>query len=150
MRINLIKLKVIKPDGSFRVTVGGVNPNPQRLSVCLSVCLSATLRVIPNKSQFFQYERVSLRCDRWGNSSGWRVMRNTSLHKNQPCLNLRPGGEGSFFLTLYQSDSGVYWCQSAAGQCSHAVLITVTGGFELSSSLALAACPPSLNALWCP
>lgn len=102
------------------------------LSVCPSACLPAALRVSPNKSQFFQYERLSLSCDRWGNVSGWRVMKNTSLHTNEPCLNNKAGSEASYFLYLYPSDSGVYWCQSAAGGCSHAVHISVTGGSKLS------------------
>lgn len=57
-------------------------------------------------------------------------MWNSSQHTNQARVNFNPGSEASYFLSAaYQSDSGVYWCQSAAGERSHAVHITVTGGF---------------------
>ncbi|XP_028419694.1 low affinity immunoglobulin gamma Fc region receptor II-c isoform X2 [Perca flavescens] len=45
----------------------------------------ATLRVVPNRSQFFQYESVTLSCGPLGNSSGWRVKRNTSTNINESC-----------------------------------------------------------------
>ncbi|XP_036967456.1 sialoadhesin-like isoform X3 [Acanthopagrus latus] len=51
----------------------------------------AALRVVPNRSQFFQYESVSL-------------------------------------IYVYPSDTGVYWCESAAGESSNSVSISVTGG----------------------
>lgn len=113
-----------------------------------SVCLTATLRVSPNRSQFFQYERLSLSCDWWGNSSGWRVLRNTSRHTKQACLNFRSGSEASYFLdVVYQTDSGAYWCQSAAGACSQAVRITVAGGFGCRAVLVLLTLPDTQQSL---
>ncbi|XP_070710458.1 high affinity immunoglobulin gamma Fc receptor I-like [Pempheris klunzingeri] len=94
----------------------------------------AALRVLPNRSQFFQYESVSLSCEQPGDSSDWRVKMNTSSQINQDCV--RDGfpswnettESGCLIPDLYPSDTGVYWCESAAGGCSDAVSITVTGG----------------------
>ncbi|XP_011618275.2 low affinity immunoglobulin gamma Fc region receptor II-a-like isoform X1 [Takifugu rubripes] len=98
----------------------------------------ATLQVSPNRSQFFQYDELFLSCDWPGNSSRWTVMKNTSQHTNQPCSNHNRGDEPSYyFAALYESDSGVYWCQSAAGERSHAINITVTGGPVILESPAL-------------
>lgn len=89
--------------------------------------LAASLSVFPSRIQFFRYESVTLICGEHGNSSEWRVVRNTSRHINEECAATR----GKCFIdTVYQSDSGVYWCESGAGECSNAVNITVTGGFH--------------------
>lgn len=82
----------------------------------------ASLRLVPNRSQFFQYEKVSLSC-----SSNWTILRNTSLHKNQRTTNQN---RSSWFFNnnIYYRDSGVYWCQSEDGECGAAVNITVTAG----------------------
>ncbi|KAM9335867.1 high affinity immunoglobulin gamma Fc receptor I-like isoform 2-T2 [Symphorus nematophorus] len=96
----------------------------------------ATLRIVPSRSQFFQYESASLSCEQPGNSSDWRVKRNTSTKINEECFNVRDRkNESSFFIhDLYPSDSGVYWCESAAGECSNAVNITVTRGSVILES----------------
>ncbi|KAM4536259.1 low affinity immunoglobulin gamma Fc region receptor III-A-like [Odontesthes bonariensis] len=89
----------------------------------------ASLRVIPNRSQFFQYESVTLSCAQQGNWSEWRVKRNTSKQLNEDCPSLTGRNESNCFINhLYDSDSGVYWCESAAGRCSNSVNITVTVG----------------------
>ncbi|XP_034712375.1 low affinity immunoglobulin gamma Fc region receptor II-like [Etheostoma cragini] len=89
----------------------------------------AALRVLPNRSQFFQYESVTLSCGPLGGSSGWRVKRNTSTNINQegfsPCH--RTNTTPCVISELYPLDTGVYWCESAAGECSNAVNITVIG-----------------------
>ncbi|XP_059210474.1 Fc receptor-like protein 5 [Centropristis striata] len=90
----------------------------------------ANLRVVPDRSQFFQYESVSLSCEHQGNSSEWSVKRNTSRHINQDCSVFGNTINESHCCSddLYIFDSGVYWCESAAGECSDAVNILVTGG----------------------
>ncbi|KAA8589933.1 hypothetical protein FQN60_013298 [Etheostoma spectabile] len=86
----------------------------------------AALRVLPNRSQFFQYESVTLSCGPLGGSAGWRVKRNTSTNINEPCG--RTNTTPCVISELYPFDTGVYWCESAAGECSNAVNITVIGG----------------------
>lgn len=94
-------------------------------TVCL--CPAATLKVRPSKSQFFQYESLSVSCGQQGDASWWRVKRNTSNHVEQECEISGAAGNKShcFWDTLYPADAGVYWCESAAGQRSDTINITV-------------------------
>ncbi|XP_074555312.1 low affinity immunoglobulin gamma Fc region receptor II-like [Halichoeres trimaculatus] len=96
------------------------------------------LRVVPDRSQFFEYEHVSLSCEQQGNSSGWTIMRNRSVTMEDDCFTSGEKiieGETSFDASWI--DSGVYWCESAAGQRSGAVNITVTSGSVILQSPAL-------------
>ncbi|XP_034078640.1 Fc receptor-like protein 5 isoform X2 [Gymnodraco acuticeps] len=97
----------------------------------------ATLRVQPNKSQFFNYESVSFSCE--GNSSEWKVKRNTSRNTNEECSNYsdRKNPNHCVIGDLYSLDSGVYWCESEAGRCSNSVNITVSGGSVILESPAV-------------
>ncbi|XP_025757466.1 low affinity immunoglobulin gamma Fc region receptor II isoform X4 [Oreochromis niloticus] len=90
----------------------------------------ASLRVVPNRSQFFQYESVNMSCGEQENSSEWRVKRNTSSHINTTCPSSSNGIDEShcFISDLYPADTGVYWCESAAGECFDAITITVAAG----------------------
>ncbi|XP_039463848.1 low affinity immunoglobulin gamma Fc region receptor II-b-like isoform X3 [Oreochromis aureus] len=96
----------------------------------------ASLRVVPNRSQFFQYESVSISCGQQGNSSEWRVKRNTSLYINTTCPSSSNGIDEShcFISDLYPTDTGVYWCESAAGECCDAISITVAAGSVILES----------------
>ncbi|XP_030286037.1 Fc receptor-like protein 5 [Sparus aurata] len=90
----------------------------------------AVLRVVPNRSQFFQYESVSLICELQGNSSEWTIKRNTTKNINGECppsLN-RINKSYCYFEDVYSPDTGVYWCESAAGESSNTVTITMTAG----------------------
>ncbi|XP_055009066.1 low affinity immunoglobulin gamma Fc region receptor II-b-like [Boleophthalmus pectinirostris] len=86
-----------------------------------------SLRVIPNRVQFFQYDTVYLSCGNKTNASKWTILRNTSLHTNQknPAQN-----KSNWFMNsnMYYKDAGVYWCQSEEGECGAAVNISVTAG----------------------
>ncbi|XP_026225373.1 low affinity immunoglobulin gamma Fc region receptor II-b-like [Anabas testudineus] len=93
----------------------------------------ATLRVIPNRCQFFQYESVCLSCEQQGISSEWTIRRNTSTKINEVCLDSR-NTSACQITDLYPSDSGAYWCQSGAGKYSNSVIITVTAGSVILES----------------
>ncbi|CAK6973337.1 low affinity immunoglobulin gamma Fc region receptor II-b-like [Scomber scombrus] len=93
----------------------------------------AALRIVPDRTQFFQYESVSLSCGEHENSSEWIVKRNTSRNLNEQCAR-KPNESHCFFDVLYPMDSGVYWCESGAGECRDAVNITVTGGSVILES----------------
>lgn len=87
----------------------------------------ACLRLFPSRSQFFMYESVTLSCE--GNFfPEWRVRRNTSKKINELCPSYSINESTCTFSELYETDSGVYWCESAAGERSNEVNITVTGG----------------------
>ncbi|XP_014880283.1 high affinity immunoglobulin gamma Fc receptor I-like isoform X3 [Poecilia latipinna] len=96
------------------------------MEVAALCAVVACLRLFPSRSQFFQYESVSLSCE--GNSSEWRVRRNTSKQINGLCPSYSNHTHETecIFSELYEADSGVYWCESAAGERSDSVNISVT------------------------
>ncbi|XP_030608888.1 sialoadhesin-like [Archocentrus centrarchus] len=69
-------------------------------------------------------------CGQQENSSEWRVKRNTT------CTSSLNGIKESqcFISDLYPSDSGVYWCESGAGECFDASSITVAAGSVILES----------------
>ncbi|XP_045072010.1 Fc receptor-like protein 5, partial [Coregonus clupeaformis] len=89
----------------------------------------ASLSVNPDRSQFFEYESVSLSCEVQGNSAGWRVVRNPERGILSECNTDWGKQQGSSCsVSLIPPDSGVYWCESGSGEQSNAVNITVHDG----------------------
>ncbi|XP_076580468.1 high affinity immunoglobulin gamma Fc receptor I-like isoform X2 [Chaetodon auriga] len=92
----------------------------------------SSVTVSPSRSQYFEYEKVSLSCEQFG-SGGWTVWRYTT-NGLQPVLSQCGSGWGSQtssacdMKTVKLSDSGVYWCESKHRDSSNSVNITVTGG----------------------
>ncbi|XP_031647417.1 low affinity immunoglobulin gamma Fc region receptor II isoform X2 [Oncorhynchus kisutch] len=100
--------------------------------------LTASLSVSPDRSQFFEYESVSLSCEDQGNSAGWRVMRNAERGNVSECNTDWGKQQGSScIVSLILSYSGVYWCESGSGEHSNAVNITVHAGAVILESPAL-------------
>ncbi|XP_045569087.1 Fc receptor-like protein 5, partial [Salmo salar] len=98
----------------------------------------ASLSVSPDRSQFFEYESVSLSCEVQGNSTGWRVVRNSERGILSECHTDWGKQQGSScIVSLITSDSGVYWCVSGSGEHSNAVNITVPAGAVILESPAL-------------
>ncbi|KAM9400855.1 uncharacterized protein ACWYII_030658 isoform 2-T2 [Salvelinus alpinus] len=90
---------------------------------------SASLSISPDRSQFFKFESVSLSCEVQGNSTGWRVVRNTERGNLSECNTTWGKQQGSSCnVSLIPSHSGVYWCESGSGEHSNDVNITVHDG----------------------
>ncbi|XP_039997528.1 Fc receptor-like protein 5 [Xiphias gladius] len=93
-----------------------------------SLPLSASVTVAPNRSQYFEYEQVSVSCEHRGTGE-WTVWRVTTKG-----LELSQCGSGwgnrtsstCDMKTVKLSTSGVYWCESKHRHSSYAVNITVT------------------------
>ncbi|XP_043954069.1 high affinity immunoglobulin gamma Fc receptor I-like [Gambusia affinis] len=92
-------------------------------ALCAAV---AVVRILPNRSQFFQYESVTLSCVDRENSPDWTVKRNTTSNQT-PDWGKRNGSQ-RLINAVYPFDSGRYWCESRTGACSEAINVTVTDG----------------------
>ncbi|CAI5660776.1 unnamed protein product, partial [Oreochromis niloticus] len=95
----------------------------------------ARLTVSPSSSQFFEGDFVSLSCEEDDSSAGWTLRRNTSRRQRTQCGDGWGRLAGYFCnITVYPSDSGVYWCESREGPISNMVNLTVTGGSVILQS----------------
>ncbi|XP_035531123.1 Fc receptor-like protein 1 [Morone saxatilis] len=98
------------------------------------------LQVSPDRSQFFRYDSISLRCEDQLNSTGLKVKRNTSEGWTTTC-GFGWGSSSSDSTCIigntYPSDSGVYWCESGDRKRSNNVNITITDRAVLLDSPAL-------------
>ncbi|XP_071315342.1 high affinity immunoglobulin gamma Fc receptor I-like isoform X2 [Trachinotus anak] len=109
---------------------------PRFLSAVVSVLLicqtsahsPASVTVVPNRSQYFEYEHISVTCDPLS-SAQWTVWRYTTKSLELSQCGTGWGSQASStcdMKTVKLSTSGVYWCQSKDGRSSNAVNITVT------------------------
>ncbi|XP_030287148.1 Fc receptor-like protein 5 isoform X2 [Sparus aurata] len=105
----------------------------------LSGCThQASLKISPHRSQLFEGESVSLRCEEDDSSDGWTVRRNTTK-TGETRTQCGPdwGKQSSSSCTISYMDpldSGVYWCESTGGAASSSINITVTGGAVILQS----------------
>ncbi|XP_075941101.1 sialoadhesin-like [Anarhichas minor] len=101
-----------------------------------SVHSRASVTVAPNKSQFYEYENISVSCEQTS-SAGWTAWRYTT-DKFFTSVKLSQCGSGwgertssaCVIKITKLSDSGVYWCQSRHGDSSNTVNITVISQTE--------------------
>ncbi|XP_030287155.1 Fc receptor-like protein 5 [Sparus aurata] len=103
----------------------------------LSGCThQASLKISPHRSQLFEGESVSLRCEEDDSSDGWTVTRNTTKGTRTQCGADWGRKDGSSCNISYMRtvDSGVYWCESTGGAASSSINITVTGGAVILQS----------------
>ncbi|XP_045072702.1 hemicentin-2-like [Coregonus clupeaformis] len=97
---------------------------------------SVSLRIRPNRTQYFTSKSLSLSCEEKGNSTGWRLKRYRERGVESGCgfnWGSMAGSTCTIRSTL-EKDSGVYWCESASGEYSNAVNITVDGGAVILES----------------
>ncbi|KAM8746928.1 Fc receptor-like protein 5 isoform 1-T1 [Acanthopagrus schlegelii] len=102
----------------------------------LSGCThQACLNISPNRTQMFEGEFVSLRCEEDDSSDGWTVTRNTGGTRRQCGAGWgRKDGSSCNISYMRTVDSGVYWCESTGGAASSSITITVTGGAVILQS----------------
>ncbi|KAK5618360.1 hypothetical protein CRENBAI_019432 [Crenichthys baileyi] len=95
----------------------------------------AGLTVSPSRSQFFEEDSVSLSCEEDNSSAGWTVRRNTTKRQSE-CKDGwgEPTGSTCNISSLYEHDTGVYWCESREGAASSSIQLTVSGGSVILQS----------------
>ncbi|XP_075891460.1 uncharacterized protein LOC142894156 isoform X2 [Nelusetta ayraudi] len=100
------------------------------------LCLMlSTLSIVPNRTQFFLYDKISLKCTMSADSNGWSMWRNVSATTSDTFRVQRVAAGVSYDIPhAYPSDSGVYWCESPQGECSNKAHITVTAGTVILES----------------
>uniref|UniRef100_A0AAZ1XQ25 Ig-like domain-containing protein n=1 Tax=Oreochromis aureus TaxID=47969 RepID=A0AAZ1XQ25_OREAU len=104
------------------------------ISLLSCITNQARLTVSPSSSQFFIRDVVSLSCED-DSSAGWTLRRNTSKQQRTQCGDVWGRGSGSSCnITVFPSDSGVYWCESREGPISNMVNLTVSGGSVILQS----------------
>ncbi|XP_078792955.1 Fc receptor-like B isoform X2 [Oryzias latipes] len=94
------------------------------------------LTVSPSRSQFFEGESVTLKCEDHS-SAGWTLRRNTSEETRTLCGSGQrlPDNSSCEINYLFPADSGVYWCESRGGGASSiSVNISVSGGSVILQS----------------
>ncbi|XP_026013206.1 low affinity immunoglobulin gamma Fc region receptor II-like [Astatotilapia calliptera] len=100
---------------------------------------AVSLRIVPNKSQFFEYESVSFYCEE--NFHGHVVFNIRGeveyCRKTSEKTTAKTTDSKCTINPLYVSDSGEYWCGTAEGKRSNKINITVTAGFVILESPAV-------------
>ncbi|XP_054864037.1 low affinity immunoglobulin gamma Fc region receptor II-like isoform X2 [Amphiprion ocellaris] len=107
----------------------GVSCCWDRMQVTPLCLMLSCLRVTPDKTQFFRYDSVTLKCEDQSNSTGWKIKRRTLDGGIRLCSSgwgYTSTGSTCVIGNTYPSDSGLYWCESVTGQHSNIVNITIT------------------------
>ncbi|KAL4007917.1 hypothetical protein ACER0C_001769 [Sarotherodon galilaeus] len=91
---------------------------------------AVSLRIVPNKSQFFEYESVSFYCEGISHGHVLYKMKEEVEQCNKTSKKTAATTTGSqcTIRPIYARDSGEYWCGTAGGQRSNIISITVTAG----------------------
>uniref|UniRef100_A0A8C4GGV8 Ig-like domain-containing protein n=1 Tax=Dicentrarchus labrax TaxID=13489 RepID=A0A8C4GGV8_DICLA len=100
---------------------------------------SVSLRVDPNKLQFFEYEPLTFHCEGFSGSTGWKFVRQSKGEVPSCKSNSKVTSTGSSctIINVYPDDSGEYWCEDGERKRSNSINITVTAGSVILESPAL-------------
>ncbi|CAI5661010.1 unnamed protein product [Oreochromis niloticus] len=100
---------------------------------------AVSLRILPNKSQFFEYESVSFYCEESSHGHVLYKKNEEAKQCNKTSKNTAATTTGSQCTIdrIYRSDSGEYWCGTAGGKRSNNIYITVTDGSVILESPAV-------------
>ncbi|KAM6949227.1 Fc receptor-like protein 5 [Aplochiton taeniatus] len=125
-------------EGLYKCHNSDLGESPQSWLAVGGISPPASLSVSPDRSQFFEYESVSLSCEeQQGSSTEWRVKRFSAIGTLSGSF-IRVGPDRSQFFKYETVSllcySGVYWCESDSGEHSDAVNITVTEGAVILES----------------
>uniref|UniRef100_A0AAZ1X9Q4 Ig-like domain-containing protein n=1 Tax=Oreochromis aureus TaxID=47969 RepID=A0AAZ1X9Q4_OREAU len=96
---------------------------------------AVSLRIAPNRLQFFEYESVIFYCE---DAVYWEVVHN-SKGKINSCSHTNQGKAGSLCIikSVYPDDSGERWCEAKGANRSNGINITVTAGSVILESPAV-------------
>ncbi|CAN9509340.1 unnamed protein product [Ophioblennius macclurei] len=101
----------------------------------IPLVVAVSLKVQPNRAQFFVHDSFLLGCDSEGNPSDWRVRRMTKDSVEEDLCS--SSDQDCLLDLLYPADSGLYWCEREDGELSDALDVVVTGGAVILDSPAL-------------
>ncbi|XP_030608857.1 Fc receptor-like protein 5 [Archocentrus centrarchus] len=94
---------------------------------------AVSLHVVPNRSQFFEYESVTFHCE---GVSHYNVVRKPKWEKL--CnSNVKKTGSSCTISNVYPEDSGEHWCETGGGHRSNSINISVTAGSVILESPAV-------------
>uniref|UniRef100_A0A096M0K8 Ig-like domain-containing protein n=1 Tax=Poecilia formosa TaxID=48698 RepID=A0A096M0K8_POEFO len=118
-------------------TSGSTSSNSIQLSVSGRMSLSGNsanqgpLTVNPSRSQFFEFESVTLTCE-----DDRTVWSNTTRGTKKQCGDAWGTADGSTCkITLLSFDAGQYWCESTSGSISSSIIhLNITGGSVILQS----------------
>ncbi|XP_042337958.1 low affinity immunoglobulin gamma Fc region receptor II-like [Plectropomus leopardus] len=104
---------------------------------CAERADATSLRILPNKLQFFEYDSISCDCEGFDNFTEWRVMRTMKGVKTTCAAHWETSWGPCLIQHAYPLDSGEYWCETKEGEKSNSVFISVTAGSVILESPAL-------------
>ncbi|XP_026013169.1 low affinity immunoglobulin gamma Fc region receptor III-like [Astatotilapia calliptera] len=100
---------------------------------------AVSLHIVPNKSQFFEYESVNFYCEEPSHGDVLYKMTEEAKQCNKTSgkTTVTTTGSKCTIHSLYARDSGEYWCGTAGGKRSNNIYITVTAGSVILESPAV-------------
>uniref|UniRef100_A0A669DIG4 Ig-like domain-containing protein n=1 Tax=Oreochromis niloticus TaxID=8128 RepID=A0A669DIG4_ORENI len=106
----------------------------------LWVLYAVFLHVVPNRSQFFEYEPVTFYCEGVSHYNGVHKLRGkmkSCSYTNEKTAT----GSSCSIKNIYADDSGEFICETEGGEKSNIINITVAGKFPFSKQYVSPAVP---------